>query len=43
MYNFTLRFHNTTYKYEEKGHVYDFFKTLAIWFDRYELSITFAE
>ena len=26
MYNFTLRFHNATYKYEEKGHVYDFFK-----------------
>jgi len=25
MYNFTLRFHNATYKYEEKGHVYDFF------------------
>ena len=24
MYNFTLRFHNATYKYEEKGHVYDF-------------------
>jgi hypothetical protein len=26
MYNFTLKFHNATYKYEEKGHVYDFFK-----------------
>ena len=26
MYNFALRFHNATYKYEEKGHVYDFFK-----------------
>ena len=26
MYNFTLKFHNTTYKYEEKGMFIIFFK-----------------